>query len=346
MTTPKIIFLAVLFVSTMAPCSYAQMGMGKPEEIAELKKRKLIVILEEPSQDAIDKLKKKGKSAYIADYKVAVEEFNENLKDMMEENWTYHETWEYKSASTAEALRKAKNKQYAVIWIAAVSATSQGASMHAGLNWSYYDLKDGVEEDKEGSRDLDGTALFIMALSEEFLKVPVFQIGIPRDFPLKADLLFAIKSSIWYLNARSNDAKTNDLKELIKNNGVRLKEYTLFINKSDLGKNVTAGVVKSAYPYPTTILDPVQFDEQVLAQKDKTAILVIVPMVSISSSGSMMAYVPYVMDVKSGELLSYVMPSTGSYMAAMSRTSGLGNPYVTERVMKEIKEDADRIPKK
>ncbi|MGB3076053.1 MAG: hypothetical protein WBB36_12060 [Chitinophagales bacterium] len=346
MTYLKNYFLASLLLLTTVTLSRAQMGMGKPEEIAELKKRKLIVILEEPSQKVIDKLKKKGKSAYIDDYKAAVEEFNNNLKAMMEENWTYHETWEYKSSSTAEALKKAKNKQYAVIWIAAVSATSNGASYTAGLNWSYSDVKEGVEESKEGSRDLSSTALFIVALSEEFLKVPVFQIGMPRDFPLKADLLFAIKSTIWYMDARLSDAKTSDLKDIIKNNGSRLKTYTLFINKEDLGKNVTASVIKSAYPYAAKILEPAQFDDQVIAQAEKTAILVIVPMMSTNSHGSTMAYVPYVMDVKSGELLSYVMPSAGSYMTAMSGVSGLGNPYVTERVMKEVKEDAERVQKK
>ncbi len=89
--------------------------------------------------------------------------------------------------------------------------------------------------------------------------------------------------------------------------------------------------------------DDETFDNLILSRTEKSAYLMVVPTISTTSSGARMIYVPLVMDASTGELLSTVEPSGGSYLASMTGLTGLGNSVINERVMEEISEDIMKV---
>src|SRR5580658_7563901 len=132
---------AVLIIMTTRTQSFAQMGLGKPDDVAAIKGRTLIVIVEKPDQKVIDKLNKKGKSEYIDDYKKAVDDYNTNLKDAVDKYWTFSKNVEYKTDDEAEEYIKQGSRNYAVLRCETIATGAGGLNVSRGLRWTYTDFK-------------------------------------------------------------------------------------------------------------------------------------------------------------------------------------------------------------
>ncbi len=334
-----------IFLLSLTSVLHAQWGYGKVEDIEEMKTRKLIVIKEVESEKVIEKLKKKDKEEFIDDYQAAIAEYNANFQAAIVNIWPFHEEFEVMTYLEVEALRKAKNEEYVVARIVTVEATGMGYSVSDGLDWNYYDVKKGVEDDKADKSDLNGTSFFMISLVEELRKTPIARIGIPHTFPTSADVAFSIQYTTWYMNARLNDQKAKDLRSMMKVNAGRLRDYTLYIRESDLSEKTTEKIVDANYPFEFKIVSDVEFDNIVLAQQENTAYLIVVPDIVDQGNAVSMIYMPMVMDAKTGEGCSMVEPSAGSYLGNMAGVTGIGRRSVNDRTFKEIGEDILKAPK-
>lgn len=335
----------LVFLLSISSFAHAQWGYGKPEEIEEMKNRKLIVIKEVASDKVLDKLKKKGKTEFIDDYKTAIDEYNANFEAAISNMWPFHEEYIVKTYAEVEALRKAKNEDYVVARIVTVEASGTGYSVSDGLDWNYWDVKKGVDDDKVDKSDLNGTSFFMISLVEELRKTPIAKIGIPHTFPTKADVAFSIQYTTWYMNARLNDQKAKDLKTMMKVNAGRLKEFTLIVRESDLSEKTTDQVVNANYPFEYKIVTDEEFDNIILEQPEQTAYLIVVPDIVDQGNAVSMVYMPMVIDAKTGEGCSLVEPSAGSLIGNMAGVTGIGRRSVNDRTFKEIGEDILKAPK-
>src|SRR5687768_4965099 len=114
MNSKKLVVFTLLLMSSFG--LYAQMGMGKVEEIEEVQKRKLIVMIEEPREKMLKKIAKKSKRGSVEDYKADLKTYNENVKAVVEKFWPYNKTGiQYKTFDEIKALAKSKNRDYAVL---------------------------------------------------------------------------------------------------------------------------------------------------------------------------------------------------------------------------------------
>ena len=109
----KINFYAILLVSIVTINQIrAQFGMGKPEDIEQVKKRGIIVIVEKPSERIIKKLTKKGKTTEMDAYKAAIAEYNSNMQAVAEKFWNFSSgKIEYKTIDEVKKTANRKNMQ-------------------------------------------------------------------------------------------------------------------------------------------------------------------------------------------------------------------------------------------
>lgn len=313
---------AIAAMMTLSTIAYGQMGKGKVNEIEDIQRRKLIVIVEEPRERVIKKLTKKKKEAELENYKAALNEYNTMMKEVVEKHWPYKEKGiEYKTLSEVKALNKAKNTKYAVLFCQSKIPSSISSAQHeVGLNWTW-SLKD--DSDDRDYRDYF-TSMEINRI-EDFEKVPVYETPLPDIFPTKASLVFGINAINIYFEYRIRKKKQGEkinqkemMEEKMKENAGKLKDMTLLLREDWLHKDLTASSVKNCYKYNYKVCTKEEMDNAIMNQQEQTAYVIILPYVTTSgnsSSSNMIVYIHYIYDAKTSDLMAYIMPGYGSLIA-------------------------------
>ena len=342
-----LVFL-LLFVSSFA--LHAQMGMGKIEEIEEVKKRKLIVMIEEPREKMLKKIAKKAKRGSVEDYKADLKTYNENIKTVVEKFWPYNKTGiQYKTFEEIKALSKSKSKEYAVL----ICVSGEPRSTSAGFNYAegLYWVKD-IKEDFEDRDDAMFSAMAVNTI-EDFSGRPVYYLPLFDVFPTKASLVYGIKGIEAYFNMRiqtkKNGARVRDemerAEEEMSKRAPQLANKTLIIREEWLDEELTKENLKNYYPYPYQICTREFMDEVVMNEDSKYAYGVVLPYVVSSSHSNSVIYLQYVIDGTDNQTMALVKPSTGSMMLAGSITGKAGNRNFTIKVISKIVEQSKGIMK-
>jgi hypothetical protein len=256
LTCKKALVCMLLLLSSSG--LYAQMGMGKIEEIEEVQKRKLIVMIEEPREKMLNKIAKKAKRGSVEDYKADLKTYNENVKTVVEKFWPYNKSGiEYKTFDQIKALSKSKSKEYAVLICVSAEprSTTSGFNYAEGLYW--------VKDIKEDFEDRDDAMFSVMAVNtiEDFTGRPVFYVPLFDVFPTKASLVYGLKNIESYFKMRietkKNGAKRQDEIEKaeaeLSRRAPTLANKTLIIREEWLDKELTKENLKNYYPYPYEI---------------------------------------------------------------------------------------------
>lgn len=343
MTTCKRLFM-LLLLSTSAFAVHAQMGMGKVEEIEEVQKRKLIVMIEEPRDKMLVKIAKKAKRGSVEDYKADLKTFNENLKSVVEKFWPYNKTdIQYKTFDEIKDLSR-KSKEYAVLVCVSAEArsTSSGFNYAEGLDW----VKD-IKEDFEDRKD-DMFSVMAVNTIEDFMRRPVFYLPLFDVFPTKASLVYGVKGVESYFNTRiqtkKNGAKVRDemerAEEEMSKRAPMLANKTLLIREEWLDKELTKENLKNYYPYPYQICDRELMDRVIMNEDGKYAYGVVLPYVVSGGTRNTIMYFQYVMDAADNQTMCLVRPSTGGMMLAGSVTGKAGNRNFTIKVITKIVEQS------
>lgn len=347
-THKRLFFFALLLVSSFQ--IHAQMGIGKIEEIEEVQKRKLIVMIEEPREKMLKKIAKKAKRGSVEDYKADLKTYNENIKTVVEKFWPYNKTGiQYKTFDEIKALSKTKSKEYAVLICASVEprSFSSGFNYAEGLYW--------VKDIKEDFEDRDDAMFSAMAVNtiEDFTGNPVFYLPLFDVFPTKASLVYGIKGIEGYFKMRietkKNGAKNRDImekaEEEMSKRAPTLTSKTLIIREEWLDKELTKENLKNFYPYPYEICTREFMDDVAMNQDPKYAYGVVLPYVISHSSSNSFLYFQYVIDAVDNQTICLVMPSTGSMMLATGVTGKAGTRNFTMKTMTKIVEQIKGVKK-
>src|SRR5688500_12778558 len=141
------LIIATLVVLVTARTSVAQMGMGKPEDIMEMKKRTLIVLLQQESHKVIEKLNKTGHADEVPVYKKTIEQFNESLKEAFTSSWPYEQKIEFKIPGEVLAITKSNSKEYAIVSVWQREIKQGGEYSYTTytnhLDWNFKSIKKG-----------------------------------------------------------------------------------------------------------------------------------------------------------------------------------------------------------
>ncbi len=345
MKTYKLGLYIIVLVLMSSMDLRAQMGMGKIEEIEEVQKRKLIVMIEEPRERMLKKIAKKTKRGSVEDYKADLAVYNDNIKAVVEKFWPYNKTGvQYKTFEEIKALSKSKSKDYAVITCASAEprSTSAGFNYAEGLYW--------VKDIKEDFEDRDDAMFSVMTVNiiEDFTGRPVYYVPLFDVFPTKAALVYGIKNIESYFKTRievkKNGSRVRDEREKAEEEMARrapmLANKTLIIREEWLDKELTKDNIKNYYPYPYQVCDRDFMDKVVMEQDAKYAYGVVLPYVMSSSRANYVLYFQYVMDGADSQPICFVKPSAGAMMAAGSITGKAGARNFTIKVITKMVEQS------
>jgi len=310
----KYIFVLLLLLVSLKP--FAQFGQGKVEDIQDIKKRTLILLLEEEDEKILKKLAKKPDELKF--YKDEIVRLNADLTEIAAKFWTFTSGPVTKTRTEVEALKASKDKKYTVLAFDRYKATDWARDFY-GVNRYAINSK------------LIG-ALFI-DLIEEFEEHKSVSIqNLPNLVPTKGDLAAGLEMMQNYLNARLAGKKRKDTMDEVKENGAQLKSKTLLLDKEDLKGKLKPADIKAAYPFNYKIVDYGEIEKAILEKDSQYAFVQIVPL----SLGTL-SFEHIILDAGTGKALSQYLPIQVTTIGNSSNT----NERIGEKALKAYVKNAD-----
>jgi hypothetical protein len=315
------LLIAGIALFACATKTSAQFGMGKVKDIDEVKKRKLIVIVESPDEDLMKKLTKKKKTDDIKTYQTSLDLYNSEMKEVVEKFWNFSANEiVYKTQKEVEKLPN-KN-QYALIFC---TSGSKGFSpKHEGLNWV-----------PKGDK-IEGDVITTMVVSLADENKAIYYICMPDPFPTKADLVFGILGTTYYFNYRESHQKASmsDTKAMIAENEPRLKMRTLLLRQDQINSKLKPEEIKEAYPFNYRIVSADEMDQYVVNADSNFAYAIVQP----NYGSHEVIYIQEVIDCKDGATIGASIPSMGAMMLS-GYTGGAGHSAITKKTLGDFCKD-------
>ncbi len=320
------LMLLFIFIAGFATHTMAQFGFGKVADLEEVKKRKLIVIVETPDQDLVKKLTKKGKTDAISQYQEALDLYNKEMKEVVEKFWTFSSNEiVYKTWQEVDKMKPSWMK-YAVIYCTTASTLyeiSDGFKNAKGLTWT-------PSGDKMTS---NGITVFAVSLPEKNRCI-WFQ-DMPDIFPTKSDLVYGITSTNYYFNYRMMPSHQkgglSEMEDMIAENQPILKNRTLLLRQDNLDSKLTPDKIANAYPFKYRTVTSDEMDQYVVNADSNYAYAIIIP----TFSSHQVIYIQYVYDCKDGSTLGLARPSIGGMMLG-GYIGQSGHSVITEKTLKDF----------
>lgn len=290
--------------------SFGQFGMkNDPEDIAQVKKRTLIVGIRAENPKLIKKYSKKKDKSILKDYKTEIKEYNANIKAAVSKFWKTSPKVEYKTYEQIMALRKAKKlSKYAIL-------EHDVITMYAGTI--------GVFAHKVGTKSSLGISLGHKKKVKYVTTAPM-----PTVIASKEDFAYALMLIQHSLNDYEEDKKRKEMKNDIKERSLQLENVTLLLDKALLDKKLTEAKVKAVYPYKFEFVDADRIKQAIWNQEKGVSYLQVIPLGTASMGGGSstgglvglamragahkMLYGQMVMNAETGETIAYSMPKVGT----------------------------------
>jgi hypothetical protein len=269
----KILFaLCILFSAPV----FGQKFMSN-SDFEALKKKTLIVILEEPREKLAGKLTPEEAQQYRAD----IELYNATVKETAEAYLSPIVTVAFKTRTETDALIKKSDPAFAYLQSSTVGhmyATKMGLKMIA------------KHKDTRQTRNLGDVLTRIAFFSG-------FEIYFTQDGDManarhqqflfepgvsKATITYGIRQLASALTDISQGKSLRDRDVASVNESKLLASKKLLISKLDLDPKVTPDVLKSAYPFPMEIVEEAQFQNAIASKEAGTAVLVVLPAMTTS----------------------------------------------------------------
>ncbi len=289
-TLVPILFLIVQSLS-------AQWAWGTKADYESMKKRKLLILLNEPDMKTVEYLNKKGKSELAKQLTQLVETSNEQFKNAIENNWKYHAEAEFKTASEILALKKTKTRDYVVMYLMGLSGNTTIVQM-APLFYEYYPFGDAFLINKK-SDDSQGS-IFRIELIEKFDEGSMYMIGVGmgKRIPDEADMTYALEFSQILIDGFLSNSKSSDIKSQIKENTPQLADLKLAIRSDDLDKDLSASDIDENYSGEFEVVSNERYNE-IIVNKEKGYAYIMI------NRGYQGTQFPVVMQAETGAILAF-----------------------------------------
>ena len=295
--------MCLLFAVTASFCQYFR--LGKLDEVKEVQKRPVLLMLEEEDPKVMKKLAKEP--AELSAYKEEIKRANEAMQDLVPKYWTLNATPVTKTKTEIDKMVEGKNKQYAVLALERTKVTDytkNGAYRYEGASKVianiYIDL---VENLGKGN--------------------PVYYQNLPNVFPTKGDMVIGIEMMQNFLQARLAGKKRNEISDEADENKSLLPGKTLLIDKEDLKKGISEADIKVAYPFPFKVVDYSTIENAILNRDKSYAIVQIIPL-----TAGVQANAHIVLNAEDGKSMGYYAPIQATVMGK----NNMGR--ITERHLK------------
>jgi hypothetical protein len=348
----KIKLFSTVFMSlAMAGVSKAQFDYIKPADMDEIHNRTLIVIVEKPSDEVIQKLNKKKKADGVTMYPKAIDDFNKNFAAAIAQYWKVTEgEIEYKTMDEVNDITDKKNYTILFCRTATQADLSKSYLDANGLLW-WPDFKE-VSHDRDFSSKM--TVMGVVLLDRDS-KTPVYQFPIPDLFPSKEDLMYAVNATNTYITYRVNHRKDNPKKldeQMIQENQPALKDKTLLLCRDWMDKRLTKEEIDKYYPFPYMIAGRDTIDKAIDSTDNRYAVAFVTPNDLVASATGGITYAEYAYNIEDGTFLACSgvqdMPSANP---AANNSATAAKPMITKKTLQDFcmyikDEDSDKGGKK
>lgn len=300
----------VFMVFLLLTCGYGYTQIspkfyGKPEDFKAMSKRTLVVELLEEDKDYVAKLSKKEKNAKeLQEYQDFISEYNKMIKEVVPKYWKYNAVIEYKTESEVRKLRDAKNNKYVVL--------------------AYFELEDG------GANVVTRSGLTVPALMYQRMEEPLRKIDYKIYFPssfarknskyLESDckfVLICMQEHIKWIIKNDDVLHFEDYTEKIAEpNCVKLKDYTVLIDKEYIDKSTNESEAKTTYGKKIEFVTAENLDLSYVNGEKGKAVLFAIPYgiakggIGPISSAKLM-YLKVIVSCETGEILWKYKPGMG-----------------------------------
>lgn len=305
MTKHLLLLAAGLLLTTSN--AWAQLGWGKPKDVAAVKSQPLVVVLKDEDPSQLKKLAKKPEE--LADYKAYIADYNARMQELAPKLWQFSPSVEFKQESELPALRKAKGPQ-------------RGVLQHLNFRLSHRHSMNGPAV-AGGPSNFFYTSEQVSALVIDVTgngdQHQVWRVQLAPGPVYTSDIIFSLKGLQTYLQARADGRKGGDMREEMAKNGKKLRTKTLLFDEEDIKGKLTAADIKQAYPFPYQIVPRATIEAAAASADAHYACVRLLP-----ATENIM--VQAVFDTADGALLGMSMPNTMRLMGVGGGTAiGKGN---------------------
>ena len=293
------VIVVLCMFSLLAKAQISSHFNGGLKEFKELKTRTLIVELLEEDQKVIKKLDKPKKADELASYKKMIKLYNDEIVIYVKKYWTLNSNIEYKSQSEVEALKKAKNRSYAILRNLRLNDLDLDFKSKLYLNVFVYTR---IETNYNSP---DAQAYMPVYSKEENVLLN------ESDYKFCFDLL---QANINYIISSKKKINSEDyVKEMAEGNCDEIKNKTLLVKESLLYKKVKKESCLEEYGANLNIVSDQVFNDAFVNKEKGKAVLFSVPY-EIAKGGigpvgqsSLISY-KVVVDCETGKILYLFMP--------------------------------------
>ncbi|MCD6018248.1 MAG: hypothetical protein K0S53_1369 [Bacteroidetes bacterium] len=262
----KKLSLALLLMSAIINCYAGDDFSAK----AEIKKRKLVVVLLDENPETISELKSKGKDSEIPVYLENIKKDNEITKATFAEFW---------KETPVEFIQESKILSYTLDDLSKLTVITHEAASIEGVEFLKYEVCLGYSEtNKKGKTNFD-------------LYHKSFKFSCENDVPSPADLLLLVhKIRVYYDLDKQFDLKTLDAK---------LAKKTLLIDKD--ATEMTNEEIKDAYEFPFKLVSAADIAAS-KNSRDKGTVYLKLDVFKAGAGGAQQAFL--LVDSETGQILS------------------------------------------
>ena len=296
--------------------SRAQLGFGKPKDIAILKSQSLIVILKDEDPKILKKLADKPEE--LATYQGYIADYNAQVQELVPKVWKFSPTVEFKHAADLPALRKAKGEQHGVLQQEAVVTTQRHYNGGPG------GMPGGMGNTLNYTYSSDKVSAFRLEVYGNGDQSKVYFANIAPGPIYASDIIFSVRTTQTYVQSRLDGRDRGDMRAEIAANGKRLPTKTLLIDELDLKDKLTAADIKAAYPLPYQVVPRQTIEQAVAAGDTRYAYIRVMPVTE-----SIFAQV--VVDAATSDVMAASIPGAMQMMALHS-----GGSVVSKASLKDF----------
>ncbi|MBC8109873.1 MAG: hypothetical protein H7Y04_02305 [Verrucomicrobia bacterium] len=263
----------------------AQYSNTSHEEAVDVKKKTLLIALDEQDIAMVNKLKKEPEK--LKAYQDFIAGKNEAMKNAVQKIWTFSK-YEFKPAKEATRLVTSKKTAYMLLKFSSIgdytyTRSSQGINS-APSGYSYNKNMGGYSYNAPAGemKKTGDVPILSLASTKEILKV-----NLPTAYPSEGEMMFALghlQYILAYLAENEKHGIMNLIKKQLDVNVKFLKDKTLLVDTEDLKKGVTEDEIKAAYGFPVKAVSSEEIDKALINKTFGYAVIKIIP-VEIGGGG-------------------------------------------------------------
>lgn len=294
------------FLALVTTIGFAQEGAVPLKEYSEYKKRKLLVIIEEP----VAKVTAKLSPEQLEIYNKEMEDYNTLVKWALDTYYKLPQTVEYVKRSEAVQILKSDKGTYAYLEYSKFSTNYQ-----AKIGFELVQ-KNRTAKDQTRLGGIISLSSILSAIdirvSEDYNKVednqnidPLYREFMPTPFPGKFEMAYAIQQIAAVFEWREQGVTYDKEKKQIAAEG-KAKTQTLLIAEGDISpKEEDRDKFLAAYKYPASVVSYEKIAEAVI-NRENVSCIVTVPMMDKSTEAVQFRF--FMFDCATGRTLASSVP--------------------------------------